>query len=156
MGKGGREGSDEEGPGKASARHMKTMLAVPIFLLCAFLGCSRTNAGGGDVLLRRGGPLPAGVYRAGVGGVTMPTLLERVEPEYSEEARTAKLSGVVVLYCEVTPAGVCDNIRVLRALGLGLDEKAIEAVKKWKFNPGRKNGKPVTVAAQIEVNFRLL
>ena len=86
----------------------------------------------------------------------MPTLLQRIEPEYSEEARKAKFQGVVVLYCEVTERGVCQNLKVVRALGLGLDEKAIEAVKKWKFNPGRKDGKPVTVAARIDVSFRLL
>jgi len=103
-----------------------------------------------------GGGFGGGVYKAGVGGVTMPTILQKIEPEYSEEARKAKFSGVVVLYCEVTTRGICENIRVLKALGLGLDEKAIEALKKWKFNPGRKDGKPVTVAAQIEVNFRLL
>ena len=54
------------------------------------------------------------------------------------------------------PSGKASNIRVVRSLGLGLDEKAIEAVKKWKFKPGYKDGKPVTVAATIEVNFRLL
>jgi protein TonB len=103
----------------------------------------------------KGGGFGDGVFTAG-GGVTMPTLLQRVEPEYSEEARKAKFQGVVVLYCEVTERGVCQNLKVVRALGLGLDEKAIEAVKKWKFNPGRKDGKPVTVAARIDVSFRLL
>jgi len=102
-----------------------------------------------------GGGFGGGVFRPG-GGVTAPVLLQRVEPEYSEEARKAKFQGTVVLYCEVTERGVCENIRVIKALGLGLDEKAIEAVKKWRFRPGQKDGKPVTVAAQIEVNFRLL
>ena len=61
-----------------------------------------------------------------------------------------------MLYIEVDPSGKATNIKVVRSLGLGLDEKAIEAVKKWKFRPGYKDGKPVTVAATIEVNFRLL
>ncbi len=102
-----------------------------------------------------GGGFGGGVFRVG-GGVTAPTLLQKVEPEYSEEARKAKYQGTVVLYIEVDPAGRPTNIRVQRSLGLGLDEKAIEAVRKWKFSPGKKDGKPVTVAATIEVNFRLL
>ena len=61
-----------------------------------------------------------------------------------------------MLYIEVDTSGKATNIRVLRSLGLGLDEKAIEAVKKWTFIPGKKNGVPVTVQATVEVNFRLL
>jgi TonB family protein len=102
-----------------------------------------------------GGGIGGGVFRAG-GGVSAPTLLFKVEPEYSEEARKAKYQGVVLLYVEVDPSGKAINIRVLHSLGLGLDEKAMEAVKKWKFKPGVKDGRPVTVQAQIEVNFRLL
>jgi periplasmic protein TonB len=102
-----------------------------------------------------GGGVGGGVFRVG-GGVTAPTLLYKVEPEYSEEARKAKYQGTVVLYVEVDPAGKAKNLRVVRSLGLGLDEKAIEAVNKWRFRPGYKDGKPVTVAATIEVNFRLL
>jgi TonB family protein len=83
-------------------------------------------------------------------------VLAKVEPEYSEEARKAKFQGTVMLYIEVDENGKPKNLRVVRALGLGLDEKAIEAVSKWKFRPGFKDGKPVTVAATVEVNFRLL
>ncbi|RPI19789.1 MAG: energy transducer TonB, partial [Acidobacteriales bacterium] len=102
-----------------------------------------------------GGGFGGGVFRAG-GGVTSPVLTFKVEPEYSEEARKAKYMGTVLLYVEVNERGLPQNPRVLRAVGMGLDEKAIEAVMKWKFQPGRKDGKPVTVAAQVEVNFRLL
>jgi len=102
-----------------------------------------------------GGGVGGGVFRAG-GGVSNPTVLYKVEPEYSEEARKAKYQGTVVLYVEVDTNGKPRNIRVMRSLGLGLDEKAIEAVEKWKFRPGVKDGKPVVVAASIEVNFRLL
>ena len=102
-----------------------------------------------------GGGVGGGVFRVG-GGVSAPVLLYKVEPEYSEEARKAKYQGTVILYVEVTPDGRAVNPRVMRSLGLGLDEKAVEAVKKWKFRPGYKDGKPVTVAATIEVNFRLL
>ena len=110
---------------------------------------------GGGLGPGTGGGVGGGVFRVG-GGVTAPSLLFKVEPEYSEEARKAKYQGTVLLYVEVDPSGHATNIRVQRSLGLGLDEKAIEAVKKWKFAPGRKDGRPVTVAATIEVNFRLL
>ncbi len=102
-----------------------------------------------------GGGFGGGVFQVG-GGVSAPALLTKIEPEYSEEARKAKHQGVVVLYVEVDPAGRARNIRVVHSLGLGLDEKAMEAVSKWKFRPGYKDGKPVTVAATVEVTFRLL
>ena len=102
-----------------------------------------------------GGGIGGGVFRAG-GGVTPPALISKVEPEYSEEARKAKYQGVVLLYVEVAPNGRAQNVRVLHSLGLGLDQKAMEAVMKWKFRPGTKDGKPVTVVATIEVSFRLL
>jgi periplasmic protein TonB len=110
---------------------------------------------GGGLGPGEGGGFGGGVFKVG-GGVTAPQLLYKVEPEYSEEARKAKFQGTVVLYVEVDPSGHAINPKVIRSLGLGLDEKAIEAIRKWKFKPGYKDGKPVTVAATIEVNFRLL
>lgn len=98
---------------------------------------------------------PAGLSQVG-GGVTMPRLAFRLDPEYSEEARAAKVQGTVVLYIEIDPTGHAENIRVTRSMGLGLDEKAMEAVMAWRFVPSMKDGSPVTVAATIEVNFRLL
>lgn len=94
------------------------------------------------------------VYRVG-GSVSAPVLIHKVEPDYTEQARNAKFQGTVLLYAEIAPDGKAKNIRVQRSLGMGLDEKAIEAVKQWKFKPGHKDGKPVTVVATIEVNFRL-
>ena len=102
-----------------------------------------------------GGGIGGGPFRAG-GGVTAPQLVYRVEPEYTEEARKAKYQGTVVLYAVVDSDGQVRNIRVVRSLGLGLDEKALEAVRQWKFKPGLKDGRPVPVAASIEVTFRLL
>ena len=113
------------------------------------------SGSGGGVGPGEGGGIGGGPFRVG-GGVTAPVVLHKVEPEYSEEARKAKYQGTVLLYIEVDPSGRATNIRVQRSLGLGLDEKAIEAVKQWKFKPGYKDGRPVTVAATIEVNFRLL
>jgi protein TonB len=93
----------------------------------------------------------------GLGGAsTAPVVLFQVEPEFSEEARKAKLQGVVMLYGEVDINGRLRNIRVTRGLGLGLEEKAVEAVKQWRFRPGTRDGKPVVSAAAIEVNFHLL
>ncbi len=102
-----------------------------------------------------GGGMGGGAYRIG-GGVSPPSILYKVEPEYSEEARKAKFQGTVLLYVVVDEKGLPRDIKVLRPLGLGLDQKAVEAVEKWKFTPGKKDGKPVPVQAQIEVNFRLL
>ena len=102
-----------------------------------------------------GGGFGGGAYRIG-GGVSAPALIFKVEPEYSEEARKAKFQGTVVLAVVVDEKGQPRDLRVVRALGLGLDEKAIEAVQKWRFRPGMMNGKAVAVQATIEVNFRLL
>ncbi len=95
------------------------------------------------------------VYRVG-GDVTAPSLVSKVEPSYTEEARLAKYQGTIMLSVEIGADGSARDIKVLRALAFGLDEKAIEAVSRWRFKPGTKDGQPVTVAATIEVNFRLL
>lgn len=113
------------------------------------------NGNGGGYGPGSGGGVGGGVYRVG-GGVSAPVLVNKTEPEYSEEARKAKHQGTVMLYVQIDTSGKATNVQVVRSLGLGLDEKAMEAVKKWKFKPGYKDGKPVTVEAQIEVNFRLL
>jgi len=102
-----------------------------------------------------GGGFGGLAYKIG-GGVSAPVPTFRPEPEYSEEARKAKWQGAVLLELIVDANGVPQDIKVLRSLGLGLDQKAIEAVQKWRFKPGLKDGKPVPVSANIEVNFRLL
>jgi len=102
-----------------------------------------------------GGGFGGGAYRIG-GGVSPPSVLSKVEPEYSEEARKAKWQGTVILQLVVDEHGLPQQMKVTRSLGLGLDQKAIEAVGKWRFKPGMKDGKPVPVIATIEVNFRLL
>ena len=95
-----------------------------------------------------------GVYRVG-GDVLPPRPLYKPEPEYTEEARAAKLAGTVVLYVEIWPDGRAHNVRVVRSLGMGLYEKANEAVENWTFEPAQKDSRLVTVGATIEVNFRL-
>src|SRR5579883_3239073 len=93
-------------------------------------------------------------FRRG-GGMTQPTLIYLVDPEYSEEARKARYEGVVILEAIVRRDGGIDTIRLVRSLGFGLDQSAIEAVKKWRFRPGTKNGSAVDVPLRIEVSFNL-
>ena len=102
-----------------------------------------------------GGGFGGSAFKIG-GGVSAPVPVYRPEPEYSEEARKAKWQGAVLLSLVVDENGVPQNIMVIRSIGLGLDQKAIEAVQKWRFKPGVKDGKAVPVFANIEVNFRLL
>jgi TonB family protein len=101
-----------------------------------------------------GGGIGGGAYRVG-GGVSAPRAIYQPDPEYSEEARKAKWQGTVVLWVVVGPDGRAHEIRVQRSLGMGLDEKAMEAVRSWKFEPAKKDGQPVAVQVNIEVNFRL-
>ena len=84
-----------------------------------------------------------------------PSVVFKVEPEYSEEARKAKWQGTVVLSLIVDEEGRPQEIKVVRALGLGLDQKAIEAVQKWEFKPGMKDGHAVPVQATVELNFSI-
>lgn len=102
-----------------------------------------------------GGGFGGGAFRVG-GGVSQPAVIYKVDPEYSEEARKAKYSGTVLLQLIVDVDGRAKAIKVVKGVGLGLDERAIEAVQKWKFAPGKKNGQAVAVYATVEVNFRLL
>lgn len=102
----------------------------------------------------RGGGIGGGVFRVG-GGVSAPRSIFAPDPEYSEEARKAKYQGTCVLWLIVGPDGRPRDIKITRSLGLGLDEKAIEAVKQWKFEPAMKDGKAVAVQISVEVSFRL-
>jgi len=86
--------------------------------------------------------------------ITPPTVLSRVEPQYSEEARRARCHGTVALEAVVKRDGTVDILRVVRGLGFGLDENAVQALKQWRFKPGTKNV-PIDVALNIEVNFNL-
>jgi len=101
-----------------------------------------------------GGGIGGGAFRVG-NGVSAPRALETPDPEYSEEARKAKYQGTVVLWLIVGPDGKPRDIRVSRPLGMGLDQKAIEAVNRWRFEPAMKDGRPVAVQINVEVNFRL-
>lgn len=101
-----------------------------------------------------GGNMGGGVYHVG-SGVSAPRPIYQPDPEYSEEARKAKYQGTSVLSLIVGPDGRPRDIKISRSLGLGLDEKAIEAVKQWKFDPATKDGKPVAVEISVEIDFHL-
>jgi TonB family protein len=95
------------------------------------------------------------IYTPGRNGVTIPRAIKQTPPQYSDEARRKKLEGTVLLSLVVTANGDTADIKVTRALGSGLDEKAIEAVSQWKFEPATKDGKPVAVKVAVEVSFHL-
>jgi TonB family protein len=101
-----------------------------------------------------GGGYGGGVYRVG-NGVTAPRAIYDPEPAYSDEARKAKVQGVVVLSTIVGTDGRPRDLKVARALGMGLDNKAIDAVRNWRFEPAMKDGHPVAVQVYVEVNFHL-
>jgi TonB family protein len=102
-----------------------------------------------------GGNTGGGLYRIG-GGVSAPVLLFQPEAEFSDEARRAKYQGICLISLIVDAQGNPQNPRVIRALGMGLDEKALEAVRKYKFKPAMKDGKtPVAVAMNVEIDFHL-
>jgi TonB family protein len=92
---------------------------------------------------------------AGVNGVGMPRCEYCPDPEYSKEAKKKKVQGIVVLFVVVTIEGKATDISVAKSSGLGLDEMAIEAVRKWRFKPAMKDGKPVAVKVPVEMTFRL-
>lgn len=101
-----------------------------------------------------GGGIGGGVYKVG-GGITAPKPVETPDPEYTEEARRAKIQGTCILWLIVDAEGHPRDIRVVRGLGYGLDAKALETVKQWRFEPARKDGQPVNVQVSVEVGFRL-
>ena len=85
-----------------------------------------------------------------------PLLVERTEPDYTDEARIASHEGSVLLQADVDSEGSARNIVVIRNLGLGLDEQAIQAVRQWRFRPARHNGQRVACRVRLEIAFGLL
>jgi TonB family protein len=95
------------------------------------------------------------IYKSGRDGVKNPRIIHTVSAEYSDQARRAKIQGTVALTFVVDSNGNPTMIRVTQGLGSGLDEKAVEAVQQWRFEPGTKNGKPVAVQMAADVSFPL-
>jgi TonB family protein len=112
---------------------------------------------GGGLGPGAGGGTGGGYFHPGTGGVGYPSCAYCPDPKYSEEARKAKYQGTVVLQAVITADGRAIEIQVVKGPGLGLEEKAVEAVKQWRFKPALgPSGKPVAVVVPIEVTFRLL
>ena len=110
---------------------------------------------GGGVGSGHGGPgVGPGLFHVG-NGVSAPVAIYTPSPEFSEEARKAKYQGAVVLSGIVGVDGRVHEARVVRALGMGLDQKALDVIKLWKFDPGKKDGRPVAVEMQLEIDFNL-
>jgi protein TonB len=101
-----------------------------------------------------GGGTGGGPYRAG-SGITPPRLVREVKPDYTEQARRRGLEGDVVLEIVVRSNGSVGDVKVLQGLGGGLDERAIEAVRQWRFSPARRHGTPVDVIVEVAVEFKL-
>jgi len=112
------------------------------------------SGNGAGVGAGSGGNTGGGAMRIG-GGVSAPVPISMPDPEFSEEARKAKVAGNVLVYLWVDQNGNPTHVRVIRGIGMGLDEKAMEAVRQYKFKPARKDGKPVTVEMNVEVNFQI-
>jgi periplasmic protein TonB len=101
-----------------------------------------------------GGGIGGGVFKVG-GGISAPRAISAPDPDYTEEARRAKTQGTCVLWLIVDQQGQPRDIRLVRGLGYGLDARAIEAVKQWRFQPAMKDGQPVNVQISVEVAFHL-
>ena len=131
------------------ARWVLTGCAVVLLAVTAASGVLAKGVAAGDQ-----GAGSGKVYQPGP-GVTNPKLVFAPNPEYSVEARRAKYQGVCVVGVIVDTRGYPQRVHVIRSLGMGLDEKALAAVREYRFAPGLHEGKPVAVAIKIEVNFRL-
>ena len=119
---------------------------------------SGTGVGSGEgpgVGPGEGGSTGGGAYKPGLGGVTAPRTIYAPDPQYSDQARSVKFTGSVLLWLIVDADGLPKDIRIVRSVGLGLDERALDTVKTWRFEPGRKDGQPVATQINVEVSFRL-
>jgi len=101
-----------------------------------------------------GGGTGGGPYRPG-SGITPPRLLHEVKADYTEEARRRGLSGEVVLEIVVRRDGSVGDVKVLQGLGSGLNDRAVQAVRQWRFSPAERLGTPVDVVVEVSVEFRL-
>jgi periplasmic protein TonB len=139
----------------------RTSVAGPAANGTGDLGGMGTGSGGGIGSGRgngygpgEGGGYGGGIYHVG-GGVAAPQLIFAPDPEFSDEARRAKFQGVCVVSLIVDPQGHPQRVQVVRHLGMGLDQKAVDAVKQYRFKPATLQGKPVPVEVNIEVTFRI-
>jgi TonB family protein len=114
------------------------------------------SGSGGGVGPGQDGGFGGGIYRVGDRGLKLPVAIFTPEPEYSDDARRARLTGEVLVQLVIDESGRTRDFKVVRSLGLGLDEEALKAVKMWKFKPATKDGKPVAILGEVHVGFHLL
>ena len=148
------EGHQDSGPPDTAELRLSNSPNVKLASSGNGTGMGLGNGHGGGYGDGSGGNAGGGLYHVG-GEVSSPVAIFEPEAEFSDEARRAKFQGVVVVYLIVDAQGNPQNVKVSQSLGMGLDEKAIEAVRKYKFKPAMYHGKPVPVPINIEVNFRL-
>jgi TonB family protein len=150
---------EENAPRIPLETHIGSPQTAPLPLL-AYQGNGGSGIGapgsGRSTQIRDDGGRPAGGVFSLSDVSQAPVLLFKVQPDYTDQARQAKYQGVVLLRVVIDENGAPQNVRVLRPLGLGLDEKAVAAVRHWRFRPGLLDGHPVPVDANVEINFQLL
>jgi protein TonB len=122
--------------------------AVAVVLLLPCAARAHENGGQHDTS-------PETIYHVGDAGVRAPRGVSMPEPEYSDHARRKKISGSVLVGMLVEPDGTVRDVKVTKSLEKSLDQQAIAAVRKWKFEPGTKDGQPVAVHVDAEVTFRI-
>ena len=134
---------------QAGFRHVFLVIIVVLLLSAAHFAQSAP-----DKASENSGQNSETVYTAHTIGLTAPRVISQVDPQFTKEAKRAKIYGQVSLLLVVNSAGKATNIRVVQGLGYGLDEKAIEAIGKWKFRPAMKDGTPVAVEITVLMDFR--
>jgi len=124
----------------------RLLLVAPTLSASFFAVRSSTQTTSGDSQLAR----------PGINGVTPPACVYCPVPDYTDQARKAKLEGAVVVQAVVSVEGRAEHVSVVRGLGSGLDEKAVAVVQRWRFKPAHNSdGHPVAVSVPMEVTFRL-
>jgi TonB family protein len=123
--------------------------AILIWSIVVFIGILAKAQVPSGAMPQSGAPYSAGK------DISPPVVVSKTEPEYTDEARDARVESTVMARLVVSEDGSPTNIRVIRGAGFGLDENAIEAIKTWHFRPGTKAGQPVAITAMVQVNFRL-
>lgn len=112
------------------------------------------EGGGAGIGPGSGGGTGGGPYRPGA-GITAPAIIREVKPDYTEEGRRRHLEGDVVVEIVVKSDGSVGNVKLLQGLGAGLDERAVEAVRQWRFSPAKRYGTPVDVIVEVAMEFKL-
>jgi TonB family protein len=135
------ESADSQGPGSGGG-------------LGAGQGGGLGEGAGSGIGPGSGGGTGGGPYRPGA-GITAPSIQREVRPDYTDEGRRRAIEGEVVLEIVVRADGSVGTVKLLRALGAGLDQRAIDAVRQWRFNPAKRYGTPVDVMVEVSVEFRL-